>query len=76
MQHLKATAGLPSVHHFNELQNTKERQLHYFLRGIGSVAVLMPGSTPLIRRSRVGSLNETGNRVAKTWSRAFVKAQE
>ena len=76
MQHFKATAGLPSVHHFNKLQNTKERQLHYFLRGIGSVAVLMPDSSSLIRRSRIGSLTETGNRVAQTWCQAFAAVQE
>ena len=76
MQQPKGTAKFQRAHHLNKLKYIGMKQFHYFLSGIGSVAVLMPGSTPLIRRSRVGSLNETGNRVAKTWSRAFVKAQE
>ena len=76
MQQLKDTAGSQSVHHFNELENARKMQLQFFLRGVGSVAVLMPGPTPLIRRNRVGSLTETGNRVAKTWSRAFVSAKK
>ena len=76
MQQPKGTARFQLAHQFKKLKFTREKQFHYFLSGIGSVAVLMPGSTPLIRRSRVGSLNETGNRVAKTWTRAFVKAQK
>ena len=76
MQQLKDMAGSQSVHHFNELENTRKMQLHSFLRGVGSVAVLMPSSIPLIRRNRVGSLTETGNRVSNTWSRAFVSAKK
>ncbi len=76
MQQARNKAGSLSAHHFDELENSRKTQFHFFIRGVGSVAVLMPGSTPLIGRSRVGSLFETGNRVAKTWSRAFVSAKK
>lgn len=76
MQQLRSKSGSMSAHHFDELGNSTKSQLHFFIRGVGSVAVLMPGSTPLLGRSRIGSLAETGNRVAKSWSKAFVSAKK
>ena len=76
MPQLRNKAGLLGAHHFDELDNSRRTRLHSFVLGIGSVAVLMPGATPTIGRSKVGSMAETGNRVAQTWSRAFVSAKE
>ncbi len=75
MQQLRNKAGSLCAHHFLKLENSRKTQIHFFIRGVGSVAVLMPGATPIMGRSKVGSLAETGNRVAKTWSRAFVSAK-
>ena len=65
MQHSRNEAGSLFVHHFLELENSRKTQIHSLIRGVGSVAVLMPGATPIMGRSKVGSLAETGNRVAK-----------
>ncbi|MDE0633947.1 MAG: hypothetical protein OXH73_20740 [Caldilineaceae bacterium] len=75
MQQSKSKAGSLCAHHSVELENSRKTRLHFFIRGVGSVAVLMPGATPTMARSKVGSLAETGNRIAKTWSRAFVSAK-
>ena len=76
MQHLRVKAKPQRVYEVSKFENTKVTRFQSFIRGVGSIAVLMPGSTSIIRRSRVGSLSETSSRVAQFWNRSFPVAEE
>lgn len=72
----KQPARSQRVHVFTKLRNSNKMRRDSLLRGAGSVAVLFPDPSPVIRRGRIGSRSETANRVAHTWQRAFGTAQK
>ena len=69
MQQQEFEAKPQRVHEFKKLANTKMMRFQSFLRGVGSIVVLMPSTPTLLSRSRVGSFSETSRRVAQFWNR-------
>ncbi len=76
MKEHKQPAQSQPVHVFTKLRNSSKMRRDSFLRGAGSVAVLFPGPSPVIRRGRIGSRSETANRLSHTWQRALGTAQK
>ena len=72
----KETAEFQRVHEFKRIRNTKKMRLQSFLRGAGSILVLMPDTPPMITRSKVGSFSETSRRVAQFWNTSFQMTKE
>ena len=72
----KETPEIQPVHEFKRIRNTKKMRIQSFLRGAGSIVVLMPDTPPMITRTKVGSFSETSRRVAQFWNRSIQMTME